>query len=79
MKPVPTVAELTRRGLAHPITWTKDGASSRYQISPEGHALLGRIMRENGLEAQMNGSADWVQPPSRLLPGFFQIAADTHE
>lgn len=69
---MPAVAELARRGLAHPISWTKDGAATRYRITAEGHALLGRIMRENGLEAQMRGSADWVQPPSRHLPGLEQ-------
>ena len=76
---MPTVRELAHRGLAHPVSWTQDGTPTRYAITPEGHALLGRIMRENGLEAQMNGSADWQQPPSRLLPGFTQGGADTHE
>ena len=79
MNPVPTVAELVRRGLAHPTQWTKDGAPSRYSITPEGHALLGRIMRENGLEAQINGAGDWHPPPSRLMPGYTQREADTHE
>ena len=76
---MPTVAELAHRGLAHPISWTKDGIPTRYHVSTEGHALLGRIMRENGLEAQMNGTADWYQPPSRLMPNFTHPGADTHE
>jgi hypothetical protein len=66
---IPRVDELARRGLAHPIAWTAQGAPTRYNIHPEGHALLGRLMRENGLELQMQGSAEWTQPPSRLLPG----------
>ena len=76
MKTVPTVAELVRRGLAHP-EWTAGGAVSRYRITPEGHALLGRIMRENGLERQMEGSADWSQPPSRALPPTHQNGSAT--
>lgn len=76
---MPTVAELAHRGLAHPIDWTQQGVPTRYAVSEEGHALLGRIMRENGLEQQMNGAADWRQPPSRLLPGFTQLQADRHE
>jgi hypothetical protein len=69
MRPVPTVAELASRGLAHPVSWTKDGTPTRWSITPAGNALLGRIMRENGLEAQMAGAADWRPPPSRQLGG----------
>lgn len=68
MHHIPTVAELVHRGLAHPTNWTADGKPTRYRITPDGHALLGRLMRENGLEAQMRGEGDWTAPPSRLIP-----------
>lgn len=69
MNRIPTVAELVKRGLAEATGWTREGVPTRYRVTAEGHALLGRLMRENGLEAQINGTADWQQPPSRLLPG----------
>lgn len=69
MNHIPTVAELAHRGLAHPIAWTKDGHPTRYAITPAGHAMLGRLMRENGLEAQIAGDADWTPPPTRQIAG----------
>lgn len=65
MHRIPTAAELVHRGLAHPIGWTKEGRATAYRITDDGHALLGRLMRENGLEAQMRGAAAWRPPPSR--------------
>lgn len=76
---MPTVAELARQGLAHPVSWTANGTATRYSITAEGHALLGTIMRENALEERAKGSADWTQPPSRLIPGITQSGEDTHD
>lgn len=68
MHVIPTVPELVARGLAHPTDWTAAGVPTRYRITPEGHALLGQLMRENGQELRRAGVGDWVQPPSRALP-----------
>jgi hypothetical protein len=68
MHPIPTVRELAARGLAHAVDWTREGVPTRWRVTEEGHALLGRLMRENGLEAQINGTADWTQPASRIMP-----------
>lgn len=76
MHPIPSVADLVKRGLAYAVDWTKEGVPTRYRVTEEGHALLGRLMRENGLEAQINGEADWTQPPSRQLPG---LVGETRE
>lgn len=47
MRAVPTAAELVSLGLAQ----VRQG-SGTYYISPEGHALLGEILRANGQEAR---------------------------
>lgn len=76
MRPVPTVRELAHRGLAYPIDWTRDGIPTRWRVTDEGHALLGKIMRQNGLEAQILGLADWTPPPGRSLPGMVHTNPD---
>jgi hypothetical protein len=70
MKHVPTVSELYALGrhLAYPASYTTKGEPSTWHITPDGHALLGEIMRENALEARAAGSADWVRPPNSGKP-----------
>lgn len=52
-KPVPTVAELAKRGMARPVQHTvvaPDGSTrqdTRMHVTPEGHALMGEVMADN--------------------------------
>lgn len=52
---VPTLPELARRGLARQVP-TK-ASSQTYEVSPEGHALLGDTMRANGLALRAHNEA----------------------
>jgi hypothetical protein len=61
---VPTVPELVAMGLAKPVMSTKKGLASTYTVSPEGHALLGEIMRGNAEAAIRRGDGEWTRPPS---------------
>jgi hypothetical protein len=73
MREVPTVAQLYAQGrhLAYPVAFRKADKKSdppvptKWAITPEGHKLLGDIMRENAEEALARGDGDWQQPPSR--------------
>ena len=66
MKHVPFTQELVGLGLARPASFTSKGEPSTYAISPEGHALLGEIMRENALEARERGEGDWRPEAGRI-------------
>lgn len=47
---VPTAAELARMRPPLAFEIREKGQAAYYRITPEGHALLGWIMRENGKE-----------------------------
>lgn len=63
---VPTARDLISQGLATALDWNKKtNHPTVVRISPEGHALLGEIMRHNGRIAQMT---DTVPCPSCQAP-----------
>lgn len=66
LEDVPTLLELVARGKTDGIEYariagrTTKGAPDVFNLTPEGHALLGEIMRRNG---RAHAAAEATRPP----------------
>lgn len=68
MAEVPSVTELAHVGLAHRDISVRKGDVARYRVTDEGHALMGKAMRENAQEAIAAGDGDWYPDPPHRRP-----------